>query len=231
MSSIYEDGTYEALHPTWHVQDSEWKAEQIAKLLERNSLSPHTICEIGCGAGEILRQLSNRMAENVSFVGWEVSQAAYELCRQRVTPGVTYHCGNPLESGSDYYDMMMAIDVVEHIEDYIGFLRRLRLTARYKVLHIPLDLSVYSILRNYPLQSRRGSGHLHYFTKEIALAALEDCGYVVKDYFYTAGSNELKGNPGRIRALLKYPRVVGSKIHQGWTVRLLGGYALMVLAE
>jgi ubiquinone/menaquinone biosynthesis C-methylase UbiE len=232
MATIYEDGTYAALHPSWHVEDSEWKARQIAKIMARNDLRPQTVCEIGCGAGEVLTQLSAKIGRDVSFEGWEVSDAAYELCRQRSSENIRFHFGDLFASGSDrYYDIIMAIDVVEHIEGYIEFLQKLKKVARYKILHIPLDLSVYAILRNYPMESRRSSGHLHYFTKDTALATLQYAGYRISDHMYTAGSNELKGNPGLIRAILKYPRKIGFRVSVDWTVRILGGYALLVLAE
>lgn len=55
---IYTDGTYFEKNPTWHIEDSAWKANQIQKILSQNKIKPKSICEIGCGAGEILKQLS-----------------------------------------------------------------------------------------------------------------------------------------------------------------------------
>lgn len=40
---------------------------------------------------------------------------------------------------------------------------------------------------------RRSVGHIHYFTKETALALLEDTGYRVIDHGYTWGATELGG--------------------------------------
>ena len=160
-----------------------------------------------------------------------MSEAAYALCKQRAKGNIAFHHGDPFHDDMASYDVVMAIDVVEHVEGYVEFLRKLKTKGRHKILHIPLDLSVYAIVRNYQMVTRRASGHLHYFTKDTALASLEDTGYRIRDYMYTAGSNELKGNPGLMRAFLKYPRKLGFWLHQDWTVRLLGGYALLVLAE
>ena len=79
----------------------------------------------------------------------------------------------------------MAIDVFEHVEDYFGFLRKLREKAEYKIFHIPLDLSVQTVLRSSPIiKGRKSVGHIHYFTKETALETLKDTGYEIIDYFY-----------------------------------------------
>lgn len=60
------------------------------------------------------------------------------------------------------------------------------------ILHIPLDLSVQTVLRKNGLVKRRDLyAHLHYFTKDIALRTLDELGYDVLDYFYTPRSNEL----------------------------------------
>jgi hypothetical protein len=121
--------------------------------------------------------------------------------------------------------------VFEHVEDYFSFLRKLRDKARYKIFHIPLDISVSSVLRSSPiLGARKHVGHLHYFTKETALATLEDTGYEILDYFYTAGSIDL--NIKMVKTFLaRFPRQVLYTLNQDIAVRLMGGYSLLVLTK
>jgi hypothetical protein len=78
MASLdrYTGDQYLGDNPDWHVADSAWKAEQILKALE--GARPATICEVGCGAGEILRQLDDRLRPQ-RLVGYEVAPAAIEL--------------------------------------------------------------------------------------------------------------------------------------------------------
>jgi len=49
------DGTYLAHNPTWDIEDSPLKASWVAYMISRNNPALKTICEVGCGAGEILR--------------------------------------------------------------------------------------------------------------------------------------------------------------------------------
>ena len=51
MKQIYEDGTYLENNPSWHEEDSPWKAKQIRRIIEKNSLTPKRIYEIGCEIG------------------------------------------------------------------------------------------------------------------------------------------------------------------------------------
>src|SRR3954447_10713433 len=78
--SIYSNAEYLASNPTWHVEDSPWKAQKIYEILRRNNLKPSRIAEIGCGAGEILVQLKVHLPES-SFVGYEMSEQAFALAR------------------------------------------------------------------------------------------------------------------------------------------------------
>ena len=129
------------------------------------------------------------------------------------------------------FDIVMAIDVFEHVEDCFGFLRKLKEKAEYKIFHIPLDLSVQTVLRSSPIiHGRKSVGHIHYFTKETALETLKDTGYLIIDYFYTGGSLELP-NRGWKANILKIPRKLAFLLNKDLAVRLLGGYSLMVLAK
>lgn len=231
MTQIYNDGTYLKNHPTWHEQDSPWKAMQVKKIIEKNFLNPNKICEIGCGAGEILNQLSKYYVDKKEFIGYEISPQAFELCSKKSKHNLTFKLSNLLDDNPVYFDIVMAIDVFEHIEDYFSFLRKLKTKAEYKIFHIPLDLSVQSVLRSSPiLKHRKTYGHIHYFTKETALETLKDTGYEIVDYFYTKSSLELP-NIGWKANLLKIPRKLLFLVNNDLAVRVLGGYSLLVLAR
>lgn len=231
MTQIYDDGTYLANNPSWHEEDSLWKARKISEIIRKNSLEPRTICEIGCGAGEMLNQLSDQYADDRAFFGYEISPQAFELCRKKSKPNLTFKLANLLNDAEAYFDIVMAIDVFEHVEDYFGFLRTLKKRGEYKIFHIPLDLSVQTVLRSSPIISvRKSVGHIHYFTKETAMETLKDAGYSIIDHFYTAGSLELP-NRGWKANIAKIPRKLAFSLDEDLAVRLLGGYSLMVLSK
>jgi cyclopropane fatty-acyl-phospholipid synthase-like methyltransferase len=228
-TNIYKDGAYLDKNQTWHVEDSPWKAKQILQIIRKNQLSPATICEIGCGAGEILSQLSAQLPET-KFFGYEISPQAFALTHTRKSDRVSFYFSDLLKEDVSY-DIVMAIDVIEHVEDYFSFLRELKKKGTYKILHIPLDLSVQTVLRMSPiLQGRKQVGHIHYFTKETALASLRDLGYEIVDHFYTAGMLELPGKALKSK-LLNLPRRLFFGLHKDLAVRMLGGYSLLVLAK
>ena len=228
--SMYQTGEYLERNPTYHVEDSAWKADQILRMMEKHDQQPRSVCEVGCGAGEILKQLQSMLAPATQFVGYEISLHAYALCRERENEHLHFFCEDLLTAETEAFDLLLCLDVFEHVEDYLGFLRGLRDKAQYKIFHIPLDLSVQWVWRNRPImREREQAGHLHYFMKETALATLQDAGYEVVDWFYTPGAI---ANPRSVKAkLASLPRRLLSVVSQDLVVRILGGYSLLVLAK
>ena len=226
----YCNGEYLKFNPTWSIETSAWKAEKINQMLNKHDLSPDTICEIGCGAGEILNCLHSKLPKT-EFIGYEISEQAFELCKTRQKERLNYKLEDLLaDSNTDYYDLLLIIDVVEHVEDYFTFLRKCKKKAKIKLFHIPLDMNVQGVLRTTPiLTSRKMVGHLHYFSKETALEALLECGYNTIDYFYTNGSLELKNRTYK-NMILDIPRKIFHHLSEDLTARILGG-SILVLAE
>ena len=75
-SDMYQNGEYLRKNPTWDVEDSPWKAEQILIMLQEHNIHPCTIGEVGCVAGEILVSLQRSMDESCAFSGAEISPQA-----------------------------------------------------------------------------------------------------------------------------------------------------------
>lgn len=130
----YTDGEYLLANPTWHEEDSPWKAKQIMAMAHRNDLQPRSICEVGCGAGGILEALHTLMPENISFVGYDISPQACAKAKEKEIERLTFHERDLLED-DDFYDLLLIIDVLEHIEDYFGFLRQIRPRSDYKIFN------------------------------------------------------------------------------------------------
>ena len=54
----------------------------------------------------------------------DVSPAAIAFSRSRASERLTFHLGDLLAVSDRSYDLLMCLDVVEHVPDYLGFLLR-----------------------------------------------------------------------------------------------------------
>lgn len=232
MASRYIDGSYRATNPTYHVEDSPWKARQIVEMIERQGLTSRTLSEVGCGAGAVLEWVTDQLPNVEVAHGFEISPEAINLARQRQRPGLEFFLGDLVEgqeitAALPHYDLVLCVDVFEHVPNYFGFLKALRRLGEHFVFHIPLDLSVQMLLRVKPLRRVRAEvGHLHYFTLETALTTLEDAGYAVEAWSFTpAGIDRPRS---RLARIARFPRRVLFALTPELTVRILGGYSLLV---
>lgn len=226
--SPYTSGEYAANNPGWHLEHSPWKADQVSKMLSKHDIRPSRVIEVGCGAGGIVEALRAGLDSKPDCVGYEISPQAFALAKQREAEGLRFVHGAPRVADSGF-DVVLAMDVLEHVEDYLGFIRGLKPLGRWKVLHIPLDLSVVSLAKPIYLEmARRHVGHLHYFTRESALASVEQAGLTVKDWFYTSVELD-QGVHGRKR--LHLLRRWLFRWNPELAVRWLGGFSILALAE
>ena len=226
-----ENGEYLLNNPSWHVEDSPWKAKQILKMLSRNPVNPKSIAEIGCGAGEILNQLYLSMPKDIIFKGYDISSDAMALAKQREKDRLKFTQSDFFKEDSQLkLDLLLIMDVIEHVDDYLGFLKLCKNKSKYTIFHIPLDMSMQMILRNKLISLRRSVGHLHYFMKETAIATLVDAGYEIVDSFYTAGMLDLpkKTLQSKIAFL---PRKLMYKINEDFAAKTIGGFSLLVLTK
>jgi SAM-dependent methyltransferase len=227
---LYTSGVYLDKNPSWHVEESPWKVRHIMPMLKRHHLMPETVCEVGCGAGEVLKLLQARMSDTCTFWGYDISPQAFEMCKAKANDRLHFKLADFTQEQNIFFDLILVLDVIEHLEYYYSFLRAIKLKSRYKLFHIPLEISVQGVLRGKIfMRNRELHGHLHHFTKETAIRTLEDVGYEVLDYSY---SPEFEMPTTLLQTnLMKLPRKLFFALNQDWAVRMMGGTRLLVLAQ
>lgn len=221
------NGDYLAKNPTWHVEYSPWKANNIAHLLEKNKLRPQTVCEVGCGAGAVLEHLQPKLDPKTRMWGYDIAPPAIEMAKKRENDRLKFAVADFGEIETPRFDLLLCLEVVDHIEDYLNFMRMLKKRAEWKLFSFSLDISVQSAIREGAFRQRREDhGHLHHFSKEVVLGALKHTGYEVVDHFYPPNIAF-----GRLAKLAKPLRAVTFSLNPDMAVRMFGGYSFVVLAR
>lgn len=227
-ASLYTSGEYLQTNPSWHEEYGPWKAGHVAKILCDNRINPTSVCEVGTGAGETLRLLSE-MLPKATLKGYDIAEQAIKRALAKSSDRLTFELGSPFGK-QERCDLVLTMDVFEHVEDYMGFLRNVRQLGRYQVYNIPLDLSARTVLQGGGILHQRSAvGHLHYFFKDTALATLRDTGHEVIDWFYTSRAFFWGRNP--IRWPMVAIRRVLYRANPDLAARLLGGFSMTVLCR
>lgn len=224
----YRGGQYIACNPTWHEEDSDWKAEKILRLLRRAGGDwPAAVAEVGCGTGGILRSLQMHLPRATSLSGYDIAPAAIERAMRHANARLTFHCEDITRAGRSF-DLLLCVDVFEHVEDPFRFLRALRPLASKLVFNIPLEMHVAGVLINHQLRTRRQFGHLHFYTAALAMETLHECGYAIIAHDYP--SRMLDCPRSTSEWLFWLPRKLGAWIHPEFSARVFGGTSLLVMA-
>lgn len=231
-SDMYTGAKYFANNPTWDAEDSSWKADVIYELIKKNKFSVEEIVEVGCGAGGILECLANRDSSIRKLRGYDISPDAIRLAKMKENDRLTFFNEDFLVKGDSFAPVILMIDVVEHIGDFYKFLKMVRAKGSLFVFHIPLDLSCRTILKPHVLlQQRLAVGHLHYFSKEMVEWSLKDTGYTIIDWLYTKPVTDSQRTSSFKQKIKKKLRNASFSLNKDLSVKLWGGYSMMILAQ
>jgi SAM-dependent methyltransferase len=92
--------------------------------------SPRRVLEVGCGEGVVLATLAARLP-GTRFAGLELDKTALRQARVRC-PGATLVRGDACELpfGNQCFDLVVCLEVLEHLPEPVRALRELRRVAR-----------------------------------------------------------------------------------------------------
>lgn len=229
---MYINGEYFTNNPDWDIADAHWKTDVIVRLLQKNNIYPEKVMEVGCGAGENLVELLKKNDGIQELNGYDISPQAYALAERRSSDKITFYNEDLTLKQDIHADLLMIIDVVEHVDDYYGFLRKLKSKADHFIFHIPLDLSSRTVMKPHVLlQQRQSVGHIHYYSKEMVEWALRDTGYTIIDWVYTKPVVDVKPPDSFKRFVKKILRNISFAINKDWSAKKWGGYSMMILAK
>lgn len=125
----------------WHVN----KRRPVLKFLNSQNIANSRILEVGCGGG-FLSSLLSRAGANV--VATDMSIHATRSVKDRgVTKSLTFDAGQPWPFKEYSFEVVIMLDVLEHIKDDLTCLREIRRVLRrdgIAVLTVPAHQFLFS---------------------------------------------------------------------------------------
>jgi SAM-dependent methyltransferase len=119
-------------------------------------LGGRSFADVGCGNGVNLEAIQSRIGFD-EVAGFDTSETALAVCAMRVPRVDTQRIDLEYEQPKGEFDVVLCSQVIEHISDDEGFLRRLRaITKRYCIV-----TTVQGRMR----RSEASVGHLRNYTR------------------------------------------------------------------
>lgn len=155
------------------LEVSEFKLPNLVALCGPGA-QPESVLEIGCATGEIIAAFP--VLQGGLKVGIDISAENIRIARQRF-PAVTFVDGDLAQCGAADFECVILSDVLEHVEDDVGFLRAAAQKGRYTLVNLPLEDNWLNISRRYGPED--ASGHLRKYSLEQGLGLFARAGLKV----------------------------------------------------
>ena len=234
----YISGDYTKKNHSYHIEDSEFKWKNFLNILKKSNFNfdaINSITDIGCGVGQIIIEAkkSNLFNSKCIFEGYDLNPDAIQLAKKNYEQ-ISFNNEDFINLNTTKKDLIIVADVFEHIQDPYNFLSKLKEKGDFFLFNIPLEISLFSMIRtkNIFKESYSNVGHLHFYTKRTSLLLLKSIGIDVINYNLVNNRFQDFKNKKNLRSLpiniLQYLLGLFSK---NLACSIFGGYSLVVLAN
>jgi len=134
------------------------------------------ILDVGCGTGANLEML----AKFGDAAGVDVSEDALEFCRQRGLSAVKHGLAESLPFESERFDLVTALDVVEHLDDDVAGLKEMNRVLRKDgraLIFVPAFMFLWGVQDDV-------SNHRIRYTKQQITERLRQAGFEIERATY-----------------------------------------------
>ena len=162
----------------YQVEDTHWwyvgRRRIIQSLVEKiyTTLKIQRILDVGCGTGANLKML----AAYGKAEGVDISPQAVDFCHERGLDSVKLGAIEQLPYENDSFELVTALDVIEHLDDDIAGLREMRRVLRPDgriLVFVPAFMFLWGVQDDV-------SNHRRRYTLPSLLKAVEEAGFSVE---------------------------------------------------
>jgi SAM-dependent methyltransferase len=149
-------------------------SELVTEVIDKSGITGGSVLDFGCGIGLTALEFRNR---SFDVLGIEESEFYREMLNKRGVESVSGM--DEIRERQNTFDLVIAKDVIEHVEDPLGALQGLSAFIKhggYLYIRVPNRFT-------YPLHWAVDTrGHINHFTPSMLMNLLEHAGLVVQDF-------------------------------------------------
>lgn len=158
-------------NPNMHLQDSITKVMQILQVIPKN-IKFNNILDVACGAGLITIEIAQGLKPDY-IEGIDLSDAMLKKARSLDKTNLVIWKNIDI---FDYktnkkFDLVFCVDILEHINDDFGFLKKISKLGHYILIRTPLENSLFcNFLRKMNIfdpwkDTENRYGHIHHYNE------------------------------------------------------------------
>lgn len=194
MEDAHHDTIYATEQNHWWYRVRRCMVHDILRAYGVPRSDAVNILDVGCGTGLLMTELKEYNIEGI-----DVSPRAVAFCKERGLTNVTEGSAEHIPRPDNQYDVILALDVIEHIKDDLGSLREMKRVLKpggYLILFVPAFMFLWSVTDD-------NSHHFRRYTREELCRKVEQAGLRVAraSYFNTILFPAIAGVRLLVRAL------------------------------
>lgn len=179
LNALYDEGYYRgegfdknvdyAAAPTeWTLRENDDIIATVSEALSRPIAGARWL-DVGCGMGQLVEAAR---AAGAGAVGFDESAVAVRACATRGLPVLDL---KDIHDSTGTFDVVSAIQVIEHVADPIGFVKFLSSLVRVGGI-IYIHTENWNVVRHLPGTGYvMPEGHIQYFTPQAMRMLLKNC--------------------------------------------------------
>ncbi len=186
----YDKNYFETVKGTVSPIEQNWKFEKILPALKiffkQTKLKNIKLLEIGAGSGFFIKNLKEKFKDlkdlNIEIFALEINEDSVKYLRKIIPEKniIINDISKKTKFKNKDFNLCVAIDVLEHIEDLQGAINEIKRIADYLIIKIPIEktlgLGLINIvtLGKYRRKVISEIGHIHWFTTNKILSILKN---------------------------------------------------------
>lgn len=173
-------------YPFSHIDRSDNKISQIKRVLP-SDFRAVSLLDVGCNAAVVTSGVAEHVGARIVH-GIDPSDLAVIAARKNLAKfeqSSVFQVDFGQFETRYVYDLLMFIDVLEHLEDPVGTLRRASEITSYSIVRVPLEGSIINrfsrgfLGRNFYKIMERRYGHIQHFNPDSIRQTIYDGGFDV----------------------------------------------------
>lgn len=170
-------------NPGLHLEQSGVKARQVLSFLM--PMQVNSLLDVACGAGGITLEFK-RILKPKEAVGIDISTEMINAARRSDNnKEVTWICEDIYKYNPKMkFDLVTGIDIIEHVKDDLGLLRRMGELGKVVCIKVPMEDSFLDnkIIRRLGIrdpwrESEKKYGHIHHYNEKQLIKLFKEAGF------------------------------------------------------